>query len=350
MRGVEKKKYFSKYLICAKFAYKDIFKNTIWGTKSTWQPLKRDDQGNFIDVPSDLERLFSVSETDECGNVVPLWYNNRMRVVTKPTKKACGCDACDCSGLCEDINAMTYTTKEVFTINGITYYEKTWFKFCPNGDVIEYRELPTKKYNSYAGDGGDYNTDYNNDHDIANPGFANFEIVTEVSQRKVCAVTVRACGCPIESPENLQAIQQVCGCAWPFGVIRKKHCDRFLSDINNNCRGEVKLSECQTKIYYRPMPHTRIHNGTTRLPDYLNINYQTNGLNPDGETVIPDYSLDAVFAGTDWYSKRYNNVYSPMEKNEARRMYNDEQNRLILYLNPFSLEVLGDIQDAPTKW
>src|SRR6185369_13942603 len=81
MRGVDKLKYFSRYLVCAKNAYKEVFKTVLWTTKNVWQPLRKGDPYNYIDVPIDLQRLFSINEQDDCGNIIPLYYNNKLNVI-----------------------------------------------------------------------------------------------------------------------------------------------------------------------------------------------------------------------------------------------------------------------------
>jgi hypothetical protein len=358
-RGVDKKKYYARYLIIAKRVWQRLFWNTLWITKSVWQPLKKGDPYNYIDVPRDKARILSISQQDPCGKVRPLYYNSQINVVPKPKIKKCGCGACDCGGLCEDVNSFTVTTKLLFTINGVNYYEKTWLKYCTNGDILEYREVPTKKYLDYKGDGASFNNDFNNDFDIGG-GFGNYEITTEKFQQKICHLTTQPCGCPEETQENEQILMDFCGCF--FGCFTRRHrdfCNHFLENPDPNCLGEVKLSECGTKIFYIPNRHrfrpecttgTNIRPAIPTLPDFLQVNYQTNGQNFDEQVLVPDFSVKAVMTGIDSDSKMFNNKYSLAEKKDAEYRHNDEVNKLILFLNPLSLDVLSHIQDAPTKW
>lgn len=349
IRGIEKKKYFSKYLIVAGEIWKDVFQKTLWTTKSVWKELKDGDPYPFIEIPKDSTRIFSVATTDKCGNIQPLYYNSQLNVIPKPTVRTCSCAACDCD-VCGDINASSVTTKELFTISGITYYQKCWMKYCSNGDILEYCETPTKKYNSYAGDGGDYNDDFNNDYDIGSNPLADFTITTVISQRKVCTLATRPCGCPAATEENECLIQQCCGCLFPlFSRNRKKCCTRFLENVNNNYRGEVKISECGTKMYYKPSKHWR-KSSDSQYPDFLLLNYQTTGLYPNQEVQVPEYAEMCVMAGIDWLSKQFNNMYSLSEKKEAKYMYVEEQNNIISYLNPLSLSLVNKWQDQPIIW
>lgn len=347
-RGIDKKKHFASYLIGGKWAWKWLFKNTIYSVQSEWKTLKAGTPYNYIDMPSDVVRFFSVAEEDECGKIVPLFYNNQLNIIEKPKNKNCGCESCDCSGLCDDINSTVLTTKVAFTINGVDYIEKTWIKSCKNGDIIRYREVPVKKYNDFVGDAGDYNQDYNNDYLIGHSPFGNYSIVTEKFQDIICKLDVHPCGCPIETPENTCKFTDACGNFLRFDSRRKR--DKFLPNINNNHRGEVKISECNTKIYYRPNMRHNHHVNGAKLPEFLLVNYQTSGTNCTDTVIVPEYAMEALFAGIDYYSKRFNNTYSSLEKRESKYVWVDAQNDLINFLNPISLNFISNVQDAPIVW
>lgn len=352
-RGIDKKKYYAKYLIIAQRVWQDIFLNTLFVTKNVWQTLKKGDPYDYIDLPKDCLRLFTINTTDHCGTLQPLYYNNQLNVIPQPKTRKCGCNRCDCGGICEDVNAFTVTTKLLFTISGIDYVEKTWAKYCPNGDIWEYSEVPTKKYLDFTGDGGDYSGDYSDDYLTGDPPLANFEVVTQVSQKKLCALTVKPCGCPEDTVENSDLLISHCGCFLPcFGLRRRRHCENFLGNINPNCYGEVKLSECGTKIFYRPSPRHH-HTGpfpVPKKPTFLLVNYQTDGKTLDTQTQVPDYALMALWTGIDWRSKMFNGKYSMAEKREAKYAYNEQVDKIIIFLNALSLQALSNIQDAPIRW
>lgn len=350
LRGIDKKKYFPQFLVGAKWAWKQLFKNTIYAVNSEWLTLKAGTPYNYVDVPKGTVRLFSVATVDKhCNKIIPLFYNNTINIIPKPSasQKKCGCNdaACDCGGTCESLNSLTYTTKVLFTINGLDYVEKTWVKLCPNGDMLQYRIVPTKKYNNFTGDPGDYNTDYMNDFLIGNPPFSDYTIEYLEFQNIICKLELQPCGCPVETPENENTLNEFCGCFMPFNsCCKKKHCDSFLGAINDHCKGEVKISECGTKIYYIP------HHGEKHLPDFLLVNWQSSGENCGSYVEVPDYAIDPMFTGIDYYSKRFNNIYSLNEKTEARYQWNDAQNQIIMFLNPISLQWLSTIQDAKITW
>lgn len=350
VRQVNKKKYFASYLIVAGKIWQELFQKTLFSTKSVWKELKAGDPYSYVDIPNDCSRFFEASVVDDCGNIVPVYYNPRLNVVPKPVVKKCGCGSCDCGGLCEDLNSTTLTTRFVFTINAIQYFEKTWLKYCSNGDILEYKETPVKKYNDFIGSSGDFNNDFNDDFSSANPSLANFDIETVVSQRKICSLDTKPCGCPVDSEENISKVVDMCGCFLPCNShLKVKRCDRFLPDTNNNCQGEIKISECGNRIFYRPMPHRR-HHKNIPTPNFLLLNYQTNGSTPGQEVMVPDYAELAMWKGIDYLHKAFNNIYSLGEKQLSKIEYEDECNRVIKFLNPLSLEWLSNIMDSPIKW
>lgn len=353
LNTINQKKYLASYLVAAKQAWRDLFRNTLSVSNSIWLTLQEGDPYPFIWVPKDAERILYVAETDRCGDIRPIFYNNLLNIIPKPKQKKCGCESCQCGGLCEDLNQVNFTTKILFTINGVDYVEKTWMKYCPNGDIIEYREVPVKKYNSSAGDGGDFNNDYNDDYSTGHPGLSDFDIITETFQKKLCSLDVLPCGCPKEIPENEEKVQCFCGCFLPFfGHRRKEHCEHFLRDTNRSEFGEVKISDCQTKIYYKPSSHCHHHHKGRKMPEFLQLSYQTNGdpavLNQ--QIQVPEYAKVAMWAGTHYYIRAFNAKYLYSEKQSAKWQFNDATNDVIRFLNPINLQKLADVQDLQVLW
>lgn len=352
-RGIRNKKYIPQYQLAAKLAWKDLFKNTIWSVQSQWQTLRKGDPYNYIDVPPGMQRLFSVCLTNHCNNIVPLYYNTDINIVPKPKVNSCGCSSCTCSGgICDDISSLTKITKFLFSVGPIDYYETDWLKVCPNGDIIEYREVPTKKYNNFIGDGGDYNNDYNNDYLTENPPFSDYTIVTEKFQNVLCKLDVKPCGCPENSVSNEEIFLQHCGgFCQPFSKCiinqKKKHCARVIEDTNyDTCLGTIKMSECGTKIFYIPHP-VKPGQPSPKMPDYLLVNFQTSGENCNTMVLVPEYALETMFYGIDHKSKRFSSAINFKEKQAIKNEWRDAQNSLILFLNPFSLDRLAQIQDTP---
>lgn len=348
--GIEKKKYFARYLVLAQECWEDIFQNTLWVIKSVWMPTKAGTLFSYVDVPEDCLRLFSVGTDDKCGLIQPLFYNNQLNVVPKPSSKKCGCSCSDCGGLCEDVNSTTMTTKLMFTISNVNYYQKCWLKYCPNGDVIEYCLTPTKKYNNILGDGGDYNEDYNDDYLHADPPFSDYTIEYLETQKKICKLEVKVCGCPVESTTNTDLFLDCCGFYVNWDCRnKKKYCKQFSPNINNNFYGEVKMSSCGNKIEYQPSQYWS-QVSTKQTPDYLLVNYQTTGESVGAETLIPKYARNVMYAALDCGRKEYNSTFSQYEKDSAMYKYGAAKNEIVGILNPIDLIFMAGVQDAPVRF
>lgn len=344
------KKYVAPHLIAAKQSFRDIFWNTLYVTNNLWLTVQAGDPYPYVSLPRDAQRVLFAARVDHCGDIKPLFYNNVMNVIPRPSQKKCGCQSCECGGLCEDLNSTIFTSNVLFIINGVSYSEKIWIKYGKDGSVLEYKETPYKQYNDTVGDGGDFNDDFNNDYSMGGSGLANFNIAYRTSQRKLCALTTYPCGCPMDIPENECLVRDNCACFMPyFGKRRREHCEHFLTDSNRSEYGEVKLSECGTKLYFRPGRH---HRHANRIPDHILVGYQTNGdpklLNE--QIKVPEFAKVCVWAGIDYYKKLFNSKYSLVERREAKYVFNDKQNDLIGFLNPLSFQDMSDVQDAPNRW
>lgn len=353
LNQINQKKYLASYLIAGKQAWRELFQKTMYVTNNVWLTVQAGDPYPYVILPRDCQRIFYVGKEDHHGNIRPLYYNNSLNVIAKPVVKKCGCTTCDCSGLCEDMNSTIFTTSVIFTLNLVDYVEKTWVKYCPNGDVIEYKETPTKQYNSFTGDGGDFNNDFNPDYSTGGGSLADFTIVTNTTQRKICTLKTYPCGCPVENQENEEVVRQFCSCFMPFfGRRRREHSQSFLADTNMLDQGEVKLSECGTKIYYRPSRHHKHEHSEKRIPDFLQISYQTNGdpMLLNQQIQVPEYAKLAMWAGTYYFIRAFNGKYARDEKMAAKWAFNSEQNDIIGFLNPLSLQDLADVQDSPIRW
>ena len=351
-RSIDHKKYFNRFLTQAERVYVDLFRKTLFIVKNVWKTVKDGDPFPYVDIPKDCTRLLSASVT-ECDLIEPLFYNSQLNILPKPQHRDCGCNHCECGGLCNDVNNFTQTTNLLFTINGQNYYEIISLEYCKNGDILENRQVPAKKYNNYAGDGGDYNDDDNNDYSHVTAPFSDYTIVTENFTRKLCKLETLPCGCPKETPENQQMIFNYCGCylGWN-GKGRTQHKKQFFQDVNNNRKGEVKISECGTKLYYKPQRKFQNgnNNGGEKIPRFLLLAYQTDGTTANQESLFPEFALETFKYGIDYFSKRFNDRYPRTEKHELKCAYEDSKNDLILFLNPLSIKFLQDVQDAEVRW
>ncbi len=359
LRGVESKKHFAKYMVGAKWAYKELYWQSQFMNQSKWVEVKAGSPYNYIDFPSDMLLLIGVSEVDRFGNIQELYQNNMMNIIEKPKNRVCECESCGGNNLNDAVNAgFQVVTTYLFSVNGTEYFQKDWIKYTKCGDIVKYSEIPTKKYNDTKGDAPfDYNEDYNNDYSNGMGGFSNFEVVTVKEQSIICHVETKPCGCPVESEENINKIR--CSCAAYVGpyydyVLRKSY--EYVGDINTNERGWVKVDDANRRIYFKHSPKIHSYHSKheeierNKIPHFLLVNYQTDAENLSGSVVVPANSMLALFAGIDYFVKRYSPKESINVKQLAKYEWENEKDKLILQLNRFSIDQFKQLKDTPIRW
>jgi hypothetical protein len=317
----DRRKYYANYLAIAITVYKKLFRTTLPSSKSKYVEVVYDDKEPFPFVwkPDDMQRFYGISVPNKHGRLVQSIYDENLNVYTKPAnKKPCGCTTSELSD-CIDNMQVIITPK---VIDGVTYSEKAWVKCCPNGDVLQYREVPVK---SYGTEGGSYSNDYGDDYDIINEGS---NVVTLKFTENLGKLDTMPCGCPIESDNNKKLVYDCCGCYLPCKTF---NCKKWY-EKNPGCLGSYKWSECGDKLYLHKV---RADNG------YVVLSYQPNSLTPGEEVVVPDYSLDAIIAGINFESIRYFPRAGLGEKQMAKANYDSEETKLFEYLNPLTERVFN---------
>lgn len=335
-QGIDRKKFFAKDLIRGGDVMAELNVNTLNVIKSVWLEVKYGLKYDYVDVPEDAERIYSLSIEDSCKNPVPLFFDKMFHVEHAPVKRPCGCE-----NLADEVDGMTMTTKFAFRNGNVDYFEKEWIQLCPNGDMLKYREVPVKKFNDKIGDSGDHNIDFNEDFSVAD-GFANYEIVIQKLQEKVCNLSLKECGCPVDCPENKKLLIDHCGNFLnPALSCCKERCYSFLPEINPKRIGEATLSDCETKIFVRKL----------RKPaEFLLLTYQTNGRSCFSDQCVPEKALMALWTGIDYRKKMFSNKFSEYEKKSAEYRHNDAKDKLVAFDNKLSLEFLSTLSNTKIKW
>lgn len=333
-RGNETRKGYKRNIILIGEVWKELFQSTLFVTQSKWMQLKKGDPYNYVDIPNNCLRFLSASIEDECHNLKPLDYKQDLNVIIKPKVKACGCEVdCGCGGLCESIGGLTSTFKTVI-INGQPYTETTWIKSCPNGDIMEYRSIPTLKFTF---DRGAYDESYDVSYDI---GDSSSEVVFYNLSRKICNLDKAPCGCPVQTEKNERCFYELCG-EYINPLVRRNHCDKYYTR-NNYFSGECKLSTCGTRLFIKHVENFADN-------QQILVSFQTTGISPDEETVVPDYSKMALFTGVDYYRNLFNDRINPRIKEAQYYKYVDEQNKLIVYKNRIAIEFCEALPQM-AKW
>ena len=313
----DREKYFARYFSIAGDVYKEIYRNILPTIISKYVEVFTDPTNEpypFIYKPTDMQRFFGVWVSDRHNRLVQVFYNNDINIYPKPPiKKVCGCNStelCDCID-----NFQTIVTPIV--IDGTTYYKRQWLKCCPNGDVLEYCEIPVK---DFVGGQGDYNDDYNDDFDIINDG-SNVQVLKLT--RNLGRLELMPCGCPKENPYNKEVVFGRCGCFLPL----KPACCRTYYRDELHCEGELKFSACGTKIYLRNVITDK---------GFVIISYQQDPTFCGEEIFVYDYAQRALWAGIEEESTIWFPKATLGEKQFAKNSKRKENADLFSYLNPIN--------------
>lgn len=333
-KGIDKRKAYKQYQILAMEVWKNIFQETLFSTKQVYVELKKGTPYNYVEIPNDSLRFFGLSVEDKCRNLKPLYYNDKLNVLVKPKNKTCGCESdCGCSGMCESIGSLVATT-QIVNIDGTDYTNTTWIKNC-NGDIMEYRTIWTK---SYIFDRGSYDNSYDVSYEI---GTSSESVVQVDLSRKLCKLTTMPCGCPEQTKENERLFSEFCGCYCnPLNPIRQR-CEKVWGECQYYA-GSIKLSDCGTRVYVE-------HVDNLHKNGWLVLTYQTNGIDPDYQTTIPDYAKMCLYTGIDYYKNLFNDRVPRSTKQEMYYKYVDEQNKIIVYNNKIAIEDLQAL-DTVANW
>jgi hypothetical protein len=305
----DKRKYFMNYLAFAKEVWDEVFLHTLWAYKSVWVSVRKGSPHPFFELPKDIGFLIGIFY-ESCGQLVEVSRNPHASVVAKPTVKSCGCDAeCNCGDLCSSVNYFSMSEKEI-EIDGDTYTERTWLESCANGDLLEWKETPTKRFYDQTGD--------------------EYDIITTKSQRWICKVDVKPCGCLEDTPKNTELVTTLCGCTVPCET-------ELLQTQTTTSKPQIAFSDCGKKVF--------IISGAKK--DFF-IKYQPKCASDN--SLVPKYSLKAVRAGMDLAGKEFNPMIGEGEKDAALRRFRREKQDIVEFLNRLSFEDLAELERQPNKW
>ncbi len=327
----QRRKYFGNYFRIAQDVYKDIYRTIMPTISSRYVEVLPADAVNpypYILKPDGMVKFYGVSITSRHNNLLQVNYNADLNVFTKPsTTKKCGCvttDLCDCIDNLE----VVITPKD---IDGTTYYQKDWVVCCNDGQVKQYSEIPVKKYGDT---GGSYGNDYGDDYDIINDG----DNVVVIQIYKVLGkLDIKPCGCPIESEPNKTLIFNKCGC---FLGLKPDCCKVWYEHTKVNCTGEMKWSECGTKLYLK-----NVHDDD----GFAIFHCQLDPVKCGEEIMVDDFARKAIWYGIEEESIVFYPRSSEADKDGAKRRKLRAFTELFEYLNPVNSKRFFSIPSAEIK-
>lgn len=345
-RQIFNEKYYPSFLKYAQNAWSEIVQDTLYAFNARWIKLELKSDGTYyIPFPRDCKNFISANLVDNCGLTKRIPYNSSVNVIPKPQPSSCDCGAI--------ISTFITTTKYMFSSGGIDYYQKTYLKYCPNGDIIERVVTPTKKYADYVGDQpGDYNEDFNDDYSHEAESFSNFTIINSVDQRVLVNLDTNEDGTPKNTEENVKKLDEFCGCYSLFNNCCS-NLNPVLQTEDIGLYGCVTLSENRRYLVYTP-PSTFRSLCSESIPDYVLVYFKASskGNEITGAAIIPDdfFINNALILGIEYYSKRVNPTFSINDKKFARSEFNHSLNELIRSKLFMNTDVMQRISTGMLKW
>jgi len=325
----QRRKYYSNYFRIAQDIYKKLYRNIMPTVTSKYVQVFYDDpKYPYVLVPDNMVRFFSISVTNKNNELLEVYYNNDLNVFSKPpVVKKCGCastDLCDCVD-----NLQVVITPKV--IDGTTYYEKVWVVCCDNGDVMQYSEVPVKKYGE---SGGSYANDFSDDYDILSDGE---NVVVLQFYKNLGKLETKDCGCPLETENNKNIIYNKCGC---FLGVKPKCCKVWYEKTRIRCTGEMKFSECGTRVYLKDV-----------MTDdgFVVISYQPDPVRCGEEIMVDDFAREPIWYGIEYESIVFYPRSTIGDKREAERRATKAENKFFEFLNPINDKRFFNIPTAEIK-
>lgn len=371
------RKYHEKYMAIAEDIFAKLYTNIMPTTISKYVqvfPAGPGDKYPYIKKPFGMTRFLGVDVTNKHNELIQVFYNDKLNVFTKPPiqKSGCGCSSTD---LCDCIDNLQVLITEKFELDGVKYYEKTWVKCCDNGDVLQYSENPVLNgtcstwelagsilgpaYFSYTKCDGELvrsqevsdtgltvcvsdnapilitsgNGVKNRVGACDSPG----QVVVLKTYKNLGRLETKDCGCPKDTPENIDLIYNKCGC---FLSAKPKCCKVWYDKSRIDCTGEMKWSECGNKLYLKNVKDDA---------GFVVAHYQVDPVTCGGEIMIDSFARWPIWYGMDYESSVFNPRSDLRKLREAERRYTKAINEYFEYLNPMDPDRFFNIPTAEIK-
>lgn len=323
-----------KYLVFAKWAWDDMYRDTIWNIKSVALAPECKNGNTTITLPSDCERLTNISVVDKFGKLHALTPDSNFSTVeVKCQKCACSCKNCRGQGtLCAVMDNITYTTTQV-VIQGTSYPLYTWVRYDGAGNLQQEQSIPT------------YDT-------------ATLTVVYQTIFTNLCKLETDGRGCIMPTAPNMGYLTAYCGwndsSSWWNGWGNTYQAYKALIPSVYNYFGYWKKNAEDKQIIHLfrnqyPAHYKGEHEDQNGGFGTIVVTYQVDSEVPDKETLIPKYAVVAVQMGMIYQQK----VYNPKDgdiNNAGKYKFEAAKIKVMRYLNPIRMEVVEKLQSQARPW
>lgn len=313
MQSNDRQSHYMSYLMHGKWAWKKLLWGTIWAIRQ--RVVCVDETTPTLTIPGDVERLISLSVVDVCGNLQPIGYNPAINTLSMSGSSTCSCKKCSGTNtLCEILDNIQIRT-ETITINGQGYQKRTWNRMDPGGDFVEVEEIPA----------------YDTSEDVVS-------VVTRV--RTICKLQVDERGCIAPTEDNRGRLSECCGCYLIACHQLLFHKPTVDVTPYRNSFGHWKWEANSGDV---------IHLNHVKAKKII-ISYQSSGETDEGEYIIPEYALEALWRCIIYRMTSYNPSSTNNDKEFTFRDSEREATRLLKYMYPINMSNFMRLQGTVPLW
>lgn len=323
----------------ARWAWKDLFRTTIWEVKQA--VLEVCPKKHTIKLPDDVERLVNISVVDAQQRIQVLSFNPNLNTTSiKCQKSKCSCTKCNGNEtFCGALDNITYTT-EVVTIQDVEYTVQVWTRMDGEGNIQTSKNAP-----------------YLN----AETGEVEYKEIIET----VCKMDVTSCGCIAPTATNIGLFNQYFGWffnGYDWGGLGS---NSTLIPSSYNWYGEWNYNAANRDLIHIFRPKSSVNNLTNMVAinpytgqretlendiTKVIVCYQSSGECPGEEILIPEYAEMAIMTGMMRRQVLLSPRSSSSDKEQTLRDYNRAKNKVARWLNPVSMADVAKMQTNPRKW
>ncbi len=328
----------------ASWAWKELFRTTIWEIKTVVIPV--DHITNNITIPGDCERLVNISVVDRFGKIQPLSYNPNLSTVEIACQKTkCSCKRCGGNGtLCGAVENIT-TVQEEIVINGDPYTKITYIRADRCGDILKEEDVP-----------------------VWDPTTSSVTRTTITTL--ICKVEVTEHGCIKPTAPNMNTLQQYLGLGnggmvnnlgntwWGNGINPYRSLIpapyNYYGQWNWNaaCRDIIHIFRSAkrncTFVNSQQEVNNECHGEENDICQVI-LSYQTIGVTSGEEILIPEYAEMAINTGM-IYQQALFNPRDGDRNNAMLYKFRAEKKKVAAHLNPIRMDDIIKLQTQPHLW
>lgn len=264
---------------------------------------------NSLVLPNDCLLVVGLGYYDDCGNVKPMWYNNKIPApMLFENSRPCSCATCGeentSCGLIKEFDIV----EEVVNILGDNYTNYVKTTVLTDGTVIKSTRT--------------WGTESSSDE---------VSVVPFDTEEEVCVLDTLECGCIATTPTNTTKITELCTTCSSFNT----GCGTY----NAGCCETTAVNSYRLDIQGRLLIMSPNYN-----KDYVILKYVT-ATNTAEDFQIPTLALEAVLRGIKYY-RSLDDAKAPAftrgQNSMTHRAYTAELNKLKRRLNPTNWDKLMD--------